>query len=192
MGSLVLILGGARSGKSTMAEKLALAAGGQVTYVATAEPRDDEMRWRIEHHRAARPAGWRTVEEPLDLVTAVERAAAESDVVLVDCLTLWLSNHLCLCDAPESSEEWAAAERALADNLERWTTSLVETARCHEVTLLLVSNEVGLGLVPANALGRIYRDLLGLVNRRLAAEADRVLLMVAGLPLDVKRMAELG
>lgn len=188
-GKLILILGGARSGKSTMAQQMAREMGGTVTYLATAEAGDDEMRRRIEAHRAARPANWRTVEEPLDLERAVRDAARDSDTVLVDCLTLWVSNLLCRVDLEAPREERAAAEKDLVAKLERTVAELVEVTRLSGVTLVLVSNEVGLGLVPDNTLGRVYRDLLGLLNRLLAAEADEVLLMVAGLPVDVKRLA---
>ncbi len=190
MGKLVLILGGARSGKSSIAEKLAERSGGRVTFVATAEAWDDEMRRRIERHKAERPAGWSTVEEPIALAEAVQAAAPESDTVLVDCLTLWVSNKLCQVNLDVPPEERRAVEEQLERELEQTAARLVEAARSTGVTLLLVSTEVGLGLVPDNPLGRVYRDLLGLLNRRLAAEADQVLLMVAGLPVDVKRLAE--
>ncbi len=190
MGKLVLILGGARSGKSSIAEKLAERSGGRVTFVATAEAWDDEMRRRIQRHRAERPAGWRTVEEPIALAEAVQAAAPESDTILVDCLTLWVSNKLCQVNLDVPPEERRAVEEQLERELEQTAARLVEAARSTGATLLLVSNEVGLGLVPDNRLGRVYRDLLGLLNRRLAADADRVLLMVAGLPVDVKRLAE--
>lgn len=189
MGRLLLILGGARSGKSAIAEKMAREWGGRVTFVATAEAHDEEMRLRIRAHQAARPAGWLTVEEPVDLGGAVRKAAARSDTVLVDCLTLWLSNKLCRVDPPASDREWALVAERLMPDLEDGVAALLEAARSTDSTLLVVSNEVGLGLVPDNPLGRTYRDLLGFVNRRLAAEADQVLLMVAGLPLDLKRLA---
>ncbi|MGE5618672.1 MAG: bifunctional adenosylcobinamide kinase/adenosylcobinamide-phosphate guanylyltransferase [Sphingomonadaceae bacterium] len=189
MGRLVLILGGVRSGKSAMAEKMARNAGGRITLVATAQALDDEMKQRIAAHRAARPAGWRTLEEPLDLGGAVEQAVADSDLVVVDCLTLWLSNHLCRIEAAESSGEWGDAVDRLGAVLERDLSRLVEAVRSAGATVVVVSNEVGLGLVPPNPIGRVYRDLLGLANSRLAAEADQVLLMVAGLPIDVKRLA---
>lgn len=189
MGRVVLILGGARSGKSWMAEKLARQSAGRVTYVATAEARDDEMRRRIERHKAERPAGWKTVEEPLALAEAVEKAAGESDLVLVDCLTLWVSNRLCQVDLEVPVEERRGVEARLSRELEETAARLVNAARKEAATLLLVSNEVGLGLVPDNVLGRVYRDLLGILNRRLAAEADQVLMMVAGIPVDVKRLS---
>ncbi len=184
-----MILGGARSGKSAMAERMAREMGGRVTFVATAQPLDEEMRRRIAKHREARPAEWRTVEEPLDLPVALKKATAESDVVLVDCLTLWLSNQLCRIEAPEGSQGWHEATEGLARELERSASQMVEAVRSAEATALLISNEVGLGLVPPTTLGRAYRDLLGLVNRRLAAEADQVLLMVAGLAVDLKQLS---
>ncbi len=189
MGRVVLILGGARSGKSTMAERMAREMGGRVTYLATAQPLDEEMRQRIENHRSSRPQEWRTVEEPLELANAVAKAAADSDVLLVDCLTLWISNQLCRIEAPESTPEWHAALEDLAVQLEGSVAQLLEGVRSSEATALVVSNEVGLGLVPPTPLGRAYRDLLGMVNRRIAAEAEQVLLMVAGLAVDMKRLA---
>ena len=190
MGRLVLILGGARSGKSSMAERMAGQMGGRVTYLATAQPLDDEMRLRIEKHKADRPAAWRTLEEPLNLAGGVHEALGCSDVVIVDCLTLWISNHLCLIQEAGQSPGWHAAVEELAERLRRQAALLVEEVRVANATLLVVSNEVGLGLVPDNPIGRAYRDLLGAANRWLAAEADQVLLMVAGLAIDVKRLAE--
>ncbi len=202
MGRLVLILGGARSGKSSMAERMAREAGGRVVFVATAEARDDEMRRRIAAHRVARPAEWRTVEEPLNLARAVREAVRDSDFVVVDCLTLWVSNHLCRAWTPVpdpsphgeegslASEGWPESVECLAQELATAASEISDAVRRSGAEVALVSNEVGLGLVPDTPLGRAYRDLLGTVNRTLAAEADRVLLMVAGLPLDVKRPAE--
>lgn len=210
MGEIVLILGGARSGKSSMAEQMATVRGGRVAFIATAEAYDEEMQHRIGLHRSSRPSGWRTIEEPLDLDHAVRLASRESDVVVIDCLTLWVSNHLCRLAAPEGSSEageptsgegpghfpdravsteWPRVVDRLAAELEGQISDVVATARSAESMILLVSNEVGLGLVPPNPLSRAYRDLLGVVNRRVAAEADQVLLMVAGLPVDVKRLA---
>lgn len=185
----MLILGGARSGKSAIAERMARDMGGRIAFLATAEARDEEMRRRIEAHRSARPPGWRTVEEPLELAGTLRRCAGESDVILVDCLTLWLSNHLCRLAAPEGCEDWRPEVERLALELEGQLSDLLEVVRSEAVTVLVVSNEVGLGLVPATPLGRAYRDLLGTFNRRLAAEAQEVLLMVAGLPIDVKRLS---
>jgi adenosylcobinamide kinase/adenosylcobinamide-phosphate guanylyltransferase len=162
---LTLVLGGARSGKSRYAEGLVTALPPPWTYVATAQVFDAEMRVRVDAHRAGRAAGWTTVEEPLELVAAL----AVGGPVLVDCLTLWLTN-IMLAD-----RDVAAMTAALLDALAARTASCV-----------LVSNEVGLGIVPDNALARRFRDAAGVLHQRLAAKADRVVFMVAGLPLEVK------
>lgn len=192
MGRIVLIMGGARSGKSSLAERMAKDKGGRVTFVATAQPYDDEMRHRIDAHRAARPAGWTTIEEPLDIARSVGEAARGSDVIIVDCLTLWVSNYICgLSEAnaqPEDSE-WPHHVDRLGAELGQQITDLAAAVRSHGAILLVVSNEVGLGLVPPNALSRAFRELLGAVNRQMAMEANQVLLMVAGIPVDVKRLA---
>jgi adenosylcobinamide kinase/adenosylcobinamide-phosphate guanylyltransferase len=163
---LTLVLGGARSGKSRHAESLVTAFPPPWTYVATAEPLDAEMRARIAEHRARRGADWRAVEAPRDLAGALENAGG---AVLVDCLTLWLSN-LILADA-DIEAETARLEAALAGMAG---------------PVVVVSNEVGSGIVPDNALARRFRDAQGRLNQRIAARADRVVLMVAGLPLVVK------
>lgn len=188
-----LILGGARSGKSDWAERLAAAADRPVLFLATATAGDAEMADRIAAHRAARPAAWRTVEEPANLAAAVRDHARAGETVLVDCLTLWVSNlllgrldRLGAAD-PDAipARDWNAGERELLDA----TADLLATARARNLSLILVSNEVGLGLVPATPLGRRYRDALGRVNRLAAAAADPVVLMVAGLPVDLRRLA---
>ena len=186
---LVLILGGARSGKSAFAEQLASSSGRRVAFIATATAGDDDMRARIARHRASRSPEWLTIEEPLQLAGAVRRAAELADVLLLDCITLWLSNwmgqqgDLELDDAPGE----AYTGRVLSDIEELLTT--LATAGPGK-TLIAVSNEVGLGIVPAYPLGRVYRDTLGRVNQRLARSADRVYLMVAGLAVDIKRLQE--
>ncbi|MCX7840505.1 MAG: bifunctional adenosylcobinamide kinase/adenosylcobinamide-phosphate guanylyltransferase [Anaerolineae bacterium] len=172
-----LILGGARSGKSDFAQRLARERGGDdVLFVATAEARDDEMRARIAAHRASRPDTWRTLESPREVARALE-SAARARVVVVDCVTLWVSNVLLADEARAEAEMTRELDELLA-----WY-------RAHEITLILVSNEVGLGLVPDNALGRTYRDLLGAVNKKLAEYADEVFFLVAGLPLEIKARA---
>jgi len=165
--NLTLILGGARSGKSRYAEGLIAALPPPWLYVATAEAHDHEMAARIRAHRARRGASWRTIEAPRDLVAAL--GSCEQMPVLVDCLTLWLSNVM-LADGDIDVE---------IENLER---SLAATA----VPVVLVANEVGSGIVPEFPLGRRFRDLQGMLNQRMAARADRVVLMVAGLPLALK------
>ena len=177
---LILVLGGARSGKSTYAQNLAGELGGRdVLYVATAEARDEEMRARISVHQSERPAGWRTVELPQRVGVAVAEAAGGAAVVLVDCMTLLASNTiLALGDDP--------GERVAGAALTAEVDALLATYRAGTATWIVVSNEVGLGLVPPYPLGRLYRDLLGRANQQLAAAATGVLFLVAGLPMKVK------
>jgi adenosylcobinamide kinase / adenosylcobinamide-phosphate guanylyltransferase len=164
---LTLVLGGARSGKSRYAESLVTALPAPWIYVATAEARDAEMADRIAAHQARRGAGWRTLETPRDVVGAL--TAHGTTPLLVDCLTLWLANAL-LASADVDAE------------IERLEAALEQAS----APLVLVANEVGFGIVPDNALGRRFRDLQGLLNQRIAARADRVVLVVAGLPLTIK------
>lgn len=164
-----LILGGARSGKSAHAEALVTGSGLAPVYLATAQALDDEMRARIDQHRARRGPGWRTIEEPLALPDTLGRAAGPDRAVLVDCLTLWLSNLLL------AGRDVEAAGAALVAVLERRPGPVV-----------LVSNEVGLGIVPLGEISRAFVDHAGRLHQRIAAVADRVRLMVAGLPLDLK------
>ncbi|KAA3449157.1 bifunctional adenosylcobinamide kinase/adenosylcobinamide-phosphate guanylyltransferase [Mesorhizobium sp. SARCC-RB16n] len=167
-GKLTLIIGGARSGKSAHAETLVTALPSPWAYIATAQAYDDEMRERIALHRSRRGEGWLTIDAPLDLAEALE-ALPDDQPVLIDCLTLWLTNHM-LADHDVEAEC-----RRLADVLSRprgpW---------------FVVSNEVGQGIVPDNALARRFRDDAGRLNQRVAAVANAVLLMVAGLPFKVK------
>ncbi|HEY7688469.1 MAG TPA: bifunctional adenosylcobinamide kinase/adenosylcobinamide-phosphate guanylyltransferase [Dongiaceae bacterium] len=167
--AVTLVLGGARSGKSRFAEALVTAAPGPWVYLATGEAGDDEMAARIRHHRDRRGEGWRTVEEPLDLAGALRRAAGEGRALLVDCLTLWISNLM-------------AAGRDVAGETERLVAALPEVA----VPIVFVANEVGLGIVPDNALARAFRDEAGRANQTIAAAAGRVYFIAAGLPLVMK------
>ncbi|MBE3559327.1 MAG: bifunctional adenosylcobinamide kinase/adenosylcobinamide-phosphate guanylyltransferase [Ktedonobacteraceae bacterium] len=186
---LILILGGARSGKSTFAEQLAKRSKRRVAFIATATASDAEMSERIQQHRASRPADWLTIEEPLDLASAIRRAAPVADIMLLDCITLWLSNLLVragnLCD-----DEIAVATARYHDEALAAIDTLLATFTTLDAgkTLIVVSNEVGLGIVPTGALSRLYRDVLGRVNQHLAAAAARVYLMVAGLGVDIKRL----
>ncbi len=175
---LTLILGGARSGKSDFAQALARKRGGDaVVFVATAEARDEEMRARIEAHRARRPAAWQTLEAPREVARTLQNAQGEPQVVVIDCLTLLVSNVL-LTDE-------SGAEARLTDEVD----ALIAWKRTHSVEMIVVSNEVGMGLVPAYPLGRVYRDRLGVFNQRVAREADDVFLMVAGVPVEIKSLA---
>ena len=173
---LVLILGGARSGKSSFAQRLAKKAGGSVLFLATAQAGDAEMAERIARHKASRPATWRTVEEPLELASALQREAASIDVVIVDCLTLWLNNLLL--------KEGGASETEVLEQVDR----LLDVYQKGTSSYIVVSGEVGLGLVPPYPLGRTYRDILGWINQKVANRADKVFLMVAGIPLELKSL----
>lgn len=172
--SLTLITGGARSGKSRFAEHLAALHQGTVLFLATAEARDDDMAARIARHQAGRPAHWRTLEEPLHVAHALAKAEPAS-LVLLDCVTLWVTNLLL-----REGTTWAQSKAEL-DALLAWY-------RIRAVDLIVVTNEVGLGIVPADPLSRTFRDWLGLFNQHIAAEADAVYLMVAGLPVEVKAL----
>ncbi len=167
--SSLLVLGGARSGKSRYAQARAEAIAGEHIFVATAEAFDDEMQSRIARHRADRDARWRTVEAPRDLPAAIDALNGGGAIALVDCLTLWVSN-LLLADA-----DIARAGQSLCDAVGRFDGHLI-----------LVSNEVGLGIVPDNALARRFRDAAGQLHQSVAMAADEVVLLTAGLPLQLK------
>ncbi len=166
-----LIIGGARSGKSRLAERLAAESGEAIVYIATAAAGDEEMAARIAAHRAHRPASWETVEEPVGLAAALWRYATPQRCLIVDCITLWLTN-LLLTTAPGTF----ARERA----------ALLDTLPALPGRLILVTNETGLGIVPLGVLSRRFTDEAGWLNQELAAACDRVLLTVAGLPLTLK------
>ncbi len=178
---LTLILGGARSGKSRRAQDMAAEAGGDVLYVATAEAGDQEMKARIAQHQANRSDQWRTLEAPTDVAAAIMGLGDDPDVVILDCITLLASNVF----GPDAAED-PAARRAGEEALESEVADLVQACERSRSEWIIVSNEVGLGLVPANPLGRAYRDALGRANQRLAAAADEVIFMVAGIPQFVK------
>jgi len=170
MAHVTLILGGARSGKSRHGEVMALTSGLNPVYIATAEAWDEEMRERIAAHQYRRVGhGWLDVEAPLALVEAIQGKAAEDRVLLVDCLTLWLTNLM-------------LAER----DIDATTAALLQAMTVAPGRIILISNEVGFGIVPENAMARRFRDLAGRLHQDIARDADHVLLMVAGLPVVVK------
>ena len=174
---LTLIIGGARSGKSAFGEKLA-AQYERVLFVATAEALDDEMRQRIENHKRDRPANWHTLEVPRDIVGGLKDVDERYDAVLLDCLTLWVSNLLL------DMEGHVDAERRIVGAAEE----LLAAYDASDAEWIVVTNEVGQGVVPPTELGRAYQDALGRVNQLFAARADRVYLMTAGLVVDVKAL----
>ena len=168
---VTLLVGGARSGKSALAERRGRAHGGPVVVIATAEAGDDDMAARIARHRADRPAGWATIEEPIGLGAAVRAVDADA-LVIVDCVTLWVTN-LVLAGRDEAAVLQACEDLAAA-----------LTGRAGPA--IVVTNEVGLGVHPESELGRVFRDVLGRVNQHLAASADRTLLLVAGRVLELR------
>jgi adenosylcobinamide kinase / adenosylcobinamide-phosphate guanylyltransferase len=182
MGELIFILGGARSGKTTYAQRLAHEMGGDaVLFVATAEGKDEEMEARIAAHQQSRPAAWRTLETPRHAGQAIGGQAGDARVVLVDCLTLLVSNTILLLGEEPDAKEAEALVKAEVNEL-------LAAQRQSSAAFIVVSNEVGLGLVPPYLLGRVYRDLLGLANQVLAAHAQRVYWMVAGIPVDIRAL----
>jgi adenosylcobinamide kinase / adenosylcobinamide-phosphate guanylyltransferase len=178
-----LIIGGARSGKSALAALRAGQSGLAVVYLATAEAKDAEMARRIAHHQERRPVHWARVEEPLQLAAALRRHAAADTCILVDCLTLWLSN---LFFAGRAAAQAEAGEAVHCELLTGQSAALLESLPGLPGRLILVSNEVGCGIVPMNALARIFADEQGRLNQKVAAACDRVTLTVAGLPLELK------
>lgn len=172
---LSLILGGARSGKSAYAERLADESGLAVTYIATAQVYDDEFGQRVEHHKNRRPDHWKTVEVPHRLAETLRREAAADRCLLVDCLTLWLAQCICPDCAPEDGVDWAK-ERA----------ELLETLAVLPGKILLVSNEVGMGIVPLGEINRQFQDEAGRLNQAVAALCHEVVFIAAGLPLTLK------
>ena len=172
---LILILGGARSGKSSLAERLA-SQYESVLFVATAEALDEDMERRIARHKNSRPPHSKTLEEPVDLASSLEATDDQHEVYLIDCLTVWVSNLLL------RMEDSADVEDAIVSEAER----LLEVYESSPASWIVVSNEVGLGVVPPTSLGRRYRDALGRVNQIVAARADKVYFIFAGLALELK------
>ena len=173
---ITLILGGARSGKSHYAQQLAMELGDKVLFVATGEALDEEMQTRISEHKESRPKSWRTLEIPTGIGRKIEKQIGDAEVVIIDCLTLLISN--LLRDEPDYPE----AEKRMTSEI----NELIATMDNLNASFVIVSNEVGMGLVPETRLGRIYRDLLGKANQLLASHATEVYLMVACLPVRVK------
>lgn len=172
----IFILGGARSGKSRFAQELALKLGQKVLFVATAEPRDDDMRARIEKHQKNRPRSWRTLELPTGIGKQLAAEIGDAKVVVLDCLTLLVSNLI------GEETDYLAAERPVLAEIKELVTGIDAL----DVIFIIVSNEVGMGLVPENRLARIYRDILGNANQSVARYADVVYFMMAGIPVKIK------
>ncbi|MBU2703012.1 adenosylcobinamide kinase/adenosylcobinamide-phosphate guanylyltransferase [Sporomusaceae bacterium BoRhaA] len=184
---LILITGGARSGKSEFAERLAQTLAGQnlsapyLAYIATAQILDDEMADRVKHHQARRSEIWLTKEAPYEAHLAIAEAAQEVDVILFDCLTLYLTNLLLAADESACDEEQLMH---IFDQIDK----LLAACREGNKTVILVTNEVGMGIVPENALARKYRDWAGWVNQKVAQAADEVYFVVSGIPVEIKSL----
>ena len=179
MSKITFILGGARSGKSSYAQSLAEDTGKSVTFLATAQALDEEMSARIQKHRAERPGNWETLEIPLDIASHVQQI--KSEVIILDCITLLISNLLMQFVKDDLVDE-APFKVAVQKEVEE----LIVAIHRQKQDWIIISNEVGLGLVPPYQMGRVYRDWLGWANQRQAREADKVILMVAGIPTVIK------
>lgn len=177
--NLTLILGGARSGKSSHAQSLAAATGKPVTFIATAQALDEEMAQRIQKHRAERPDSWKTIEAPFDVVSHL--GPVTSKVVILDCITLLVSNLL----MQFVKDDWVE-EASFTQAIQKEINELIGALHLREQEWIIVSNEVGLGLVPPYQMGRVYRDGLGWANQQLARDASKVIFMVAGIPTVIK------
>jgi adenosylcobinamide kinase/adenosylcobinamide-phosphate guanylyltransferase len=173
---VTFVFGGARSGKSRFSQKLGESFPGKKLFIATAQPLDDEMRKRIEGHRASRGKKWETVEEPLEISKAIREGGNEYGLILIDCLTIWISN---LLEGLDGDEEKILEE----------VRKLEEAIKESDVRFIIVSNEVGMGIVPDNKMARQFRELLGMVNQRMAELSDRVILMASGVPMVLKGQA---
>ena len=182
MANIILVTGGARSGKSSFAESLALISAARVGYIATAEIWDQEMSERVELHRGRRPVEWLTYEAPTGAEEVMAEAAGAVDFLLFDCLTVYVTNQLLALPETESLHQRCEVIR-------RAVARLLEAARLFPGTVVFVTNEVGSGIVPENKLAREFRDIAGLVNQQVAAAADEVYWVVCGLPVEVKKPA---
>ena len=186
MRKTILVTGGARSGKSHYAQEFAAKTGKKVLFVATAEAGDEEMKQRIRAHQLSRPAGWSTLEAPANVGKAISKEVGGAEMIIIDCITMLVSNVFTrLADRTSEQIDAALADRAVTREIE----DLIECFDRLGADFLVVTNEVGLGLVPDNPIDRLYRDLLGKANRMLAERADEVYLLVAGQPLKVKPTA---
>ena len=178
-----MIIGGARSGKSSFAQELAVKLGEPILFVATAEAKDEEMRRRIEAHKRSRPTLWNTLEAATSVGSQIGKNIGQARVVIIDCVTLLVNNVLCQhMNGGDNKIDTEVIEQGVTDEI----TQLIDCMNNSEASFIVVTNEAGTGLIPPNAMARLYRDLLGKVNQMLGQHADCVYLMVAGLPLQVQ------
>ena len=186
---IIMVVGGSRSGKSKFAEELATELGERVVYIATAEISDGEMAERITKHQASRPSSWKTIEAPYELPNALMACQDQADVILIDCMTVFLSNLIIREIGKIGETDNPPIPADLADQLSVMVTELINIAITVSATVIIVSNEVGLGLVPPYNLGRFFRDLSGKINRQIALAAQKVYLINCGLAIDLKALA---
>ena len=181
MSKIIFVTGGARSGKSTFAEKLARdITSEKKAYIATAQIFDEEMEYRVQSHKKRRGDEWKTFEAAFHAEIAINEAGQRFDVILFDCITIYLSNFICKFDSLEDIH-------LINSELKVTVDKLIEAAKNFHGTIIFVSNEVGAGIVPENKLARIYRDCAGIANQMLAAQADEVYFVVSGIPLNIKK-----
>lgn len=182
MGKIILITGGARSGKSSFAEEYVTKWGKNIAYIATSQIYDDEMAYRVKLHKQRRPSSWQTFEAPFNAHKAIREAFLNHDTILFDCITLYLSNYICAKETENFSLDKlsAGAHKIIADLIQAVKNSV-------DKTCVFVTNEVGSGIVPENKLARNYRDLAGFCNQQLAKSADEVYFVVSGIPLQIKK-----
>ncbi|MFC1936326.1 bifunctional adenosylcobinamide kinase/adenosylcobinamide-phosphate guanylyltransferase [Chloroflexota bacterium] len=184
MGKLTLILGGARSGKSSFAQQVAEESAMEVVYIATARAIDEEMIRRIEKHKQERPKDWKTLEIPISLAERIKKIPIKADIVILDCLTVLVNNiFIENTDDVDNPDQEILEEKGFQE-----VKDLLSTIKESEADWLVVSNEVGFGLVPPYPIGRLYRDVLGGANKLLAKEADEVILIIAGIPMKLQPM----
>jgi len=189
MKKTILLLGGARSGKSRLAQEMAKGISARVLYVATATAGDADMQQRISRHRKERPASWQTLEATCNLGQSISGSSKNCDVVLIDCITLLVNNIFCR----HEEKQFADIDEAILDNeVQQEITDLIDCIKRTAVSFIIVSNETGLGLVPENRMGRLYRDCLGRANQRLAQIADEVYFLIAGIPVRIKPTGDLA
>lgn len=186
-GKIILVTGGARSGKSTFAESLAAKGGKTVAYIATSQIFDEEMRFRVRLHRQRRPAEWQTYEAPFEAQKAIAEAAKQHEIILFDCITLYLSNLLCQLNETELADQ-EAVYQLIRQKIGELVMAAKSAADRGTITIF-VTNEVGAGIVPENKLSRIYRDISGLANQQIAREAAEVYAVIAGIPINIKALA---
>lgn len=181
MGKLILVTGGARSGKSSFAERYIKEIGKNVAYIATSQVYDEEMAFRVKLHKQRRPAEWKTFESPFDAHEIIAKHGHEYDAILFDCMTIYISNILC---SQENIDDFDGIYEKVSSQVEK----LIAAVKQVKATVVFVTNEVGSGIVPDNRLSREYRDLAGLSNQLLAKAADKVFLVVSGIPVDIKKL----